>query len=95
MKIKLLILILLCANLLNAQSYKYAHYCLDSLISKEFKGRGYYEEGDRIAANFIERELIKNGVKTVNDNPYQQKLPVNINNIELAKLNYIPKIVPF
>lgn len=86
MKIKLLILILLCANLLNAQSYKYAHYCLDSLISKEFKGRGYYEDGDRIAANFIERELIKNGVKTVKNNPYQQKLPININNIESAKL---------
>ena len=86
MKIKLLILILLCANLLNAQSYKYAHYCLDSLISKEFKGRGYYEDGDRIAANFIERELIKNGVKAVKNNPYQQKLPININNIELAKL---------
>lgn len=86
MKIKILILILLSSNLLNAQSYKYTHYCLDSLISKEFKGRGYYEEADRIAANFIENELIKNGVKTVKNNPYQQKLPININNIESAKL---------
>lgn len=86
MKIKLLILILLCANLLNAQSYKYAHYCLDSLISKDFKGRGYNEEGDRIAANFIERELIKNGVKALKNNIYQQKLPINVNNIQYAKL---------
>ena len=78
MKIKLLILILLCANLLNAQSYKYAHYCLDSLISKEFKGRGYYEDGDRRAANFIERELRNNGVKPVKNNLYQQKLPIKV-----------------
>lgn len=91
MKIKLLILILLCANLLNAQSYKYAHYCLDSLISKEFKGRGYYEEGDRIAANFIERELRNNGVKPVKNNLYQQKLPIKVNNIESAKLKLFSK----
>lgn len=91
MKIRILILILLCANLLNAQSYKYAHYCLDSLISKEFKGRGYYEEGDRIAANFIERELRNNGVKPVKNNLYQQKLPIKVNNIESAKLKLFSK----
>lgn len=91
MKIRILILILLCANLLNAQSYKYAHYCLDSLISKEFKGRGYYEDGDRRAANFIERELRNNGVKPVKNNLYQQKLPIKVNNIESAKLKLFSK----
>ncbi len=91
MKTKFLIIILLSANILNAQSYKYAHYCLDSLISKDFKGRAYQENGDRIAANFIERELIKNGAKPVKDNLFQQKLPISINNIESAKLKLFSK----
>ncbi|MDX9797827.1 MAG: M28 family peptidase [Bacteroidales bacterium] len=81
MKTKLLILFIIVTNFLNAQSYKYAHYCLDSLISKEFKGRGYQEDGDRKAANFIERELVKSGLKSIMNYPYQQKLPINVNNI--------------
>lgn len=86
MKPRLLILIILFSNILNAQSYKYAHYCLDSLISKDFKGRGYQEDGDRKAANFIESELKNNGVKALVNNVYQQKLKININNIESSKL---------
>lgn len=86
MKIRLLIFILLLTNQAFSQSYKYAHYCLDSLISQDFAGRGYQDEGDKKSANFIERELIKNGVKPIKNNAYQQNFNLSINNIENCHL---------
>lgn len=91
MEIRLLILMILFANLLNAQSYKYAHYCLDSLSSKDFAGRGYQDGGDKKAANFIEKELIKSGVKALKNSTYQQQFNLKINNIENAKLKLYSK----
>lgn len=91
MKIRLLVLVLFIANAVNSQSYKYAHYCLDSLTSEAFGGRGYQDEGDKKAANFIESELIINNVKSINNNPYQQKFNLKINNIEEAKLKFYSK----
>ena len=91
MKIRLLIFILLLTNQVFSQSYKYAHYCLDSLISKDFAGRGYQDEGDKKSANFIERELIKNGVKPIINNTYQQYFDLSINNIENCQLKLYSK----
>lgn len=86
MKIRLLIIILLLTNQAFSQSYKYAHYCLDSLISKDFGGRGYQDDGDKKSANFIQRELVKNGVKPIKNNSYQQNFDLSINNIEECQL---------
>lgn len=86
MKIRLLIIILLLTNQAFSQSYKYAHYCLDSLISKDFGGRGYQDDGDKKSANFIQRELVKNGVKPIKNNSYQQNFDLSINNIEECHL---------
>lgn len=86
MKLKLLLLVLLFTSQLYSQSYKYAHYCLDSLISKEFAGRAYQDNGDRKSAAFIERELIASGVKPINTNSYFQYFNLSINNLEVSKL---------
>ncbi|MFA7081180.1 MAG: DUF4910 domain-containing protein [Bacteroidales bacterium] len=86
MKIKLLLFILLLTNQAFSQSYKYAHYCLDSLISKDFGGRGYQDDGDKKSANFIERELVKNGIKPIKNNSYKQNFELSINNIEKCQL---------
>ena len=86
MKIRLLIIILLLTNQAFSQSYKYSHYCLDSLISKDFGGRGYQDDGDKKSANFIQRELVKNGVKPIKNNSYQQNFDLSINNIEECQL---------
>ncbi|MCK9162847.1 MAG: M28 family peptidase [Bacteroidales bacterium] len=85
MKIKLVILMILFANLLNAQSYKYSHYCLDSLSSKDFAGRGYSENGDKKAANFIVRELQNSRVKLLGKEG-KQEFDLTINNIHTLEL---------
>ncbi|MFA6199819.1 MAG: M28 family peptidase [Bacteroidales bacterium] len=85
MKIRLLILMILFSNLLNAQSYKYAHYCLDSLSSKDFSGRGYFGYGDKKAANFIVRELKNSGVKLLGKEG-KQEFDLTINNIYTLEL---------
>jgi hypothetical protein len=76
---------ILFSNLLNAQSYKYAHYCLDSLSSKDFSGRGYFGYGDKKAANFIVRELKNSGVKLLGKEG-KQEFDLTINNIYTLEL---------
>lgn len=68
-----------------SQSYSYAHYTKDKLSSKEFFGRGYRKDGDRIAANFIKEELEKSHLKPYNGS-YFQYFDIQINNIVDAKL---------
>jgi Predicted aminopeptidases len=68
-----------------AQSYKYANYCLDSLTSKEFCGRGYQYGGNRKAADFIKRELKNDGLTLLGKNE-EQTFDISINNIHTAVL---------
>lgn len=85
MKFTLLISLVLISNICFSQSYKYAHFCKEKLSSKEFRGRGYQENGDKISANFISNELNKFGLKSYYES-YYQYFDININNIIDAKL---------
>ncbi len=49
----------------------YAHYVLNNLGSEAFKGRGFVDNGDKIAANFIKRQLDSLGAKPFKDSYFQ------------------------
>ncbi|MDR0971605.1 MAG: M28 family peptidase [Bacteroidales bacterium] len=87
MKRNIILLAILITNILNAQSYKYAHYCLDSLTSKNFSGRAYQNLGDKKAKNFIKNELIKNNISDIKE----QEFDISINNIKDVKLKLYSK----
>lgn len=55
----------------NAQVLPYAKEIVKTLSSEEFKGRGYVEKGDKIAAEFIRSEFKKFGLKSYSENYYQ------------------------
>ncbi len=55
-----------------AQTLPYAKNVVQTLSSEEFKGRGYVEKGDKIAAEFIRDEFKKFGLKTYSKNYYQK-----------------------
>lgn len=57
---------------------KGAKKTVKSLSAPEMHGRGYIKNGDRIAANYIQNEFKKLGLKNFNDS-YLQKFPININ----------------
>ncbi len=62
----------------SAQVLEYAKEVVGTLASDEFKGRGYVEEGDKLAANYIRSEFKKIGLKPYSNN-YSQifSTPVN------------------
>ena len=68
-----------------SQSYNYANYCLDTLISKTMAGRGYQDGADLKAATFIANELEANGAKKIGDSFFQH-FDIKINNINKATL---------
>lgn len=76
---KLLIVFLFASALsLNAQQKEYAQKLIDTLASPEFHGRGYVNNGDRIAANFIVEKLKEFGTKPFTEN-YFQEYYINVN----------------
>ena len=85
MKLIILIILFLITNLSFSQSYKYANFVKEKLTSKDFKGRGYIENGDRITAKFISDELSNQGLKYY-DTSYYQFFDISVNNIKNAKL---------
>ncbi|MEQ9310628.1 MAG: M28 family peptidase [Balneolaceae bacterium] len=56
----------------DAQTLPYAKEIVKTLSSEEFKGRGYLEDGDKIAADFIREEFKKNGLKSYSKKYYQE-----------------------
>ncbi len=61
-----------------AQNIDYAKTVINKLSSEEFKGRGFVENGDKIAANFIKSQLDSIGIKSLNTNFFQKfELPIN------------------
>ncbi len=71
--IKLLIVFLFASALsLNAQQKEYAQKLIDTLASPEFHGRGYVNNGDKIAANFIVGKLKEYGTKPFTGNYFQE-----------------------
>ncbi len=62
----------------DGQNTDYAKQIIKTLSSPEFHGRGYVNEGEKKAANFIREELQKNKIKAFNDNYFQRfYMPVN------------------
>ena len=69
MKIKLLlhfVLFLWCTNLFSQESY--GRKIVKELASDKYYGRGFIFDGDKKAANFIQRVFIKNGVQSFENN---------------------------
>ncbi len=56
---------------LHAQDISYVRSCIKTLCSDDFYGRGYVNNGDKIAANFIRGEFTKFGLKPLGDNYFQ------------------------
>ena len=56
----------------NAQDINYAKFIIKMLSSPKFKGRGYVENGNNIAAKFIKKEYKKVGLNKFKNNYFQQ-----------------------
>ncbi|MFY0683480.1 MAG: M28 family peptidase [Balneola sp.] len=75
-----LVCLVLCLNfdLSVAQTVDYARKVVNTLASDDFKGRGYVDNGDKLAADFIRNEFQKFGLRSFNDSYYQRfETPVN------------------
>jgi aminopeptidase YwaD len=58
--------------------YKYARKIVDTMTSVSMHGRGYVNDGDKIAANYIQTAFKKFGLKSFTDNYYQSfTFPIN------------------
>ncbi len=64
--------------LLNAQDMKKVKSIMAKLTSPQFHGRGYVNEGDKKAANYIKDEFKKLKIKPFNKN-YFQPFPIQVN----------------
>lgn len=73
-----ILLILLSSFQVVAQDIDYAKAIVSTLASDEFKGRGYVDNGDRIAADFLQSEFEKIGLFKY-DNSYFQKFTTPVN----------------
>ena len=61
-----------------AQQVSYAKEVIDTLCSEAMKGRGYVENGDRNAANYLAGEFEKAGLKKYSKTYFQTfTTPVN------------------
>ena len=67
-------------------AYYYARKMVDTMASESMHGRGYVNDGDKIAANYIKTEYQKIGLKTFGKDYYQ--------NLSFA-INTFPKEAPF
>jgi aminopeptidase YwaD len=62
----------------HAQDIKRAKQHIDTLCSVKYAGRGYVDEGDKKAAEFISTEFTKIGLQSFEDNFYQSfQFPIN------------------
>ena len=74
----LLFVLVLFTVLLSAQDKDFARDIIDTLTSPSMHGRGYVNNGDRIAANFIGSQFEKLNLKTFGDS-YFQAFNISIN----------------
>lgn len=68
----LLLLTCLFALVSNAQTVEYAREVVKVLASDSLKGRGYVDNGDKLAADYIRNEFEKFGLKNFNNSYYQE-----------------------
>jgi len=86
-------LVFLFSSTLYAQYIDYARKIIDTLCSDSYHGRGYVNQGDIKAGNFIEKEFIDLGLKSVENktrqkfgftvNTFPGKMEVNIDGVKL------------
>ncbi|MEI7595726.1 MAG: M28 family peptidase [Bacteroidota bacterium] len=85
-----LILILIAISKISiSQDLEYTKRVVSKLASPEFKGRGYVEDGDKLAANYIIEEFKAVGIKPISKT-YNQKFNVSVNtfpNSPILKIN--------
>jgi aminopeptidase YwaD len=63
---------------IQAQDKSYARWIIDTLAAPGMHGRGYVNNGDKIAADFIKTELIKQGLQAFDTSWFQPfTFPVN------------------
>lgn len=63
-----------------AQDKTYARQLIDTLASPDMMGRGYVNNGDLIASSFIEKEMLKIGLKPVfNKTSFYQRFSQDVN----------------
>ncbi len=61
-----------------AEVYSYARKVVDTLASESMHGRGYVNDGDKIAANYLKAEFQKIGLKSFQEDYYQKfSFPIN------------------
>ena len=76
-----LILITVSQTNIFSQNLTYAKNVLLKLTSEKFKGRGYVQNGDLIAAKYIAKEFKKNGAKPFGSQGYFQPYTFAINTL--------------
>ncbi len=62
-----------------AQDITYARKVVDTLCSPSIHGRGYVEQGERKAADFIAEEFSKMGLKSFEEGTYFQEFVISVN----------------
>ena len=61
-----------------SEIYQYARKIVDTMTSESMHGRGYVNEGDKIAANYIRSQFQNLGLKSFTEDYYQKfSFPVN------------------
>lgn len=77
-KLNFLILLLVLNSVVYAQDLEYAKAIIQKLASPELKGRGYTENGNMLAAEFISGEYKRIGLLPLGNSYYQKfNIPIN------------------
>lgn len=77
---KILLFLLFIPAGLYSQDIEYAKRLIDTLSSPRFKGRGYVNNGDRLAATFLAKEFEKAGLERFNLD-FRQVFSIKINTL--------------
>jgi len=84
-KLKLLLILILISSTAIGQNREYARFILDTLCDPSLDGRGFYNQGEKRAAEFIKGQFQELGLKKVGDS-YLQEFNLSTNAI-VGKLN--------
>ena len=80
MKKALTFLFFVVTTYVTSQNINYARQVLDTLCSSHFDGRGYYNNGEKRAANYIKNQFESLGLKPIG-NSFLQKFNLSVNTI--------------
>jgi len=80
------------SQLLHAQDAAYARRQLDTLSSEAFHGRGYRQNGQQLAADYLLREFARLGLIPLSDN-YLQPFNLEVNTFDSVYLRLNKKVL--